>query len=229
MAEQVFSEQMAWLAEHAQVCSLDDLLRGSGSGRVTIAVTFDDGYESVLRTAAPIMTRCGFAGTVFVNTASIAEADRMTSDPAAGYYPGETFLLWDEVARLRALGWVIGSHGTHHPDLTRESPAGLRRQLAESKAEIQQQLNADCRYFAYPFGYHSRIVRGAARDCGYEWALAAVHGPVPRDPDRYAVPRIDVRRDLSIDDFAAVVRGDWDYLGYVQSARHVLHARLGRR
>jgi hypothetical protein len=40
--------------------------------------------------------------------------------------------------------------------------------------------------------------------------------------DRYRIPRADIRRDYTLEDFKAVVRGDWDYLGHIQRIRRVM-------
>ncbi len=34
-----------------------------------------------------------------------------------------------------------------------------------------------------------------------------------------AFPRINVAQNYSLEDFRAIVRGDWDYLGWVQRAK----------
>jgi hypothetical protein len=49
--------------------------------------------------------------------------------------------------------------------------------------------------------------------------MSGLHGPVAAGFDAMAVPRINVARDYSLDDFKAVVRGDWDYLGRIQAFR----------
>ena len=59
-------------------------------------------------------------------------------------------------------------------------------------------------------------MRSAVQAAGYRYAAAAVHGAVRTGFDRYAIPRINVQRDYSIADFAAIVRGDWDFLGWWQ-------------
>jgi len=52
-------------------------------------------------------------------------------------------------------------------------------------------------------------------------AVSGLHGPVLPASDRYALPRIDIRAEYELRDFADVVSGRWDYLGLKQ--------RLARR
>jgi peptidoglycan/xylan/chitin deacetylase (PgdA/CDA1 family) len=190
------------------------------SDDLQVAVTFDDGYQSVLMTAAPVLQQAGVSPTLFVNTSCIGDSTRTVSDPARGYYPHEPFLLWHEVAQLRAAGWGIGSHGNEHPDLTGEPVPRIREQMMRSKLMLEDRLDVPCTMFAYPFGRHNARVRAAAAESGYRWALGSIHGPLHHGVDRYAVPRIDIRRNYELRDFIGLIRGDWDYLHLLQSARH---------
>jgi hypothetical protein len=43
-----------------------------------------------------------------------------------------------------------------------------------------------------------------------------MHGPPTSNSDPYALPRIDVRDEYELRDFADVVTGRWDFLGLKQ-------------
>lgn len=227
MPAATFAEQMSWLAGQTRLLPLDALLRGTDA-EPAVAVTFDDGYESVAM-AADILAKTGHAGTVFVNTAFIGDGTRRASDSADGHYPGERFLDWEGVRALRRGGWIVGSHGVHHFALPGLSARALEDELSISKDAVEQRLGEPCRFVAYPWGLHSAAVRTAVAACGYEAGIAAVHGAVTPRTDRFAVPRVTVQNDYSLDDLAAILRGGWDYLRYVQSTRNFLHARFGAR
>jgi hypothetical protein len=66
----------------------------------------------------------------------------------------------------------------------------LRRELNESKVEIEDRLGRLCSDLAYPYGEHDERVRLAAREAMYERAYAL------RRPQggQYAVPRLDLYR-----------------------------------
>lgn len=216
-----FAEQVEWLAKNTQVLPLEDLLAGRGDGPLQVAVTFDDGYASVARVAAPIMTRHKIPGTVYLTAACIAwhEADRRDSDPALGHLMGESFMLWSEAQALHAAGWQIGSHGLDHVDMTQLNAAELRHQLEGARALIKQELGAPCPAFAYPWGRNVAVTRAAVAAAGYSHAAGTIHGPVGAEAPRLAFPRIDVRREYTPRDLASMVRGDWDYLGIIQALK----------
>ena len=89
-----------------------------------------------------------------------------------------------------------------------------------SKRLIEDKSGAQCASFCYPWGKHNQRTIEAVRKAGYGNAVTAIQdrwNGIPHDP--FQIPRTDIRRDYTIDDFAAVVRGDWDFLGYIQRFR----------
>lgn len=218
----MFRRQMIWLAVAADIVPLNELLAGSRRAPLQVAVTFDDGYASLHASASPILKEAGATATVFLTTGSIGTDDRRTSDPARGHYPSETFLLWNEVEQLVAAGWSVGPHGVEHFDLTAQADDSVRTELGESRIRIQERLGHCLPVFAYPWGRNSGRVRTLAAESGYTHAVAGIHGPVLDSSDPFAIPRIDIARDYTLDDFKAIVRGDWDYLGWLQRVRAAL-------
>lgn len=57
------------------------------------------------------------------------------------------------------------------------------------------------------------------KQAGYRSAVASIHSPVMGSADPYALPRLDVRPEYSLEDFVAVVTGKWDYLKRIHSFR----------
>jgi len=217
-----FHEQVSWLAQNARVVSIDKLLECNDPAGLQVALTFDDGYACVSKAVASILQKEGMVATVYLNTACVGDLQPIASDESKGHYPGVDFLVWDEVRALYDVGWIIGSHGADHVDLTLLPDTEVLMQLTRSKAAIEERLDTSCRHFAYTWGHHNRRVRAAVAECGYSWAVAAVHGVVSPTVDRYAIPRIDIRRDYELDDFIAVVTGKWDYLRLLQRAKSLL-------
>lgn len=216
-----FRRQMQWLATNAEVLSLDALLSGGGKGALQVAITFDDGYASVALNAAPILASLGLPATVYVNTSWMGEMSRRDSAPQLGHYPGEQFMTWSDVDFLTKNNWTIGSHGAEHLDLTAVDDATLALELTSSKQMIETRLGRDCPHFAYTWGRYTRRVQRAVAAAAYKTAVSAVHGPVKAGSDPFALPRLDISNQYSLEDFQAIVRGDWDFLGGIQRVRRV--------
>lgn len=214
-----FQDQVRWLAEHATLRSVDDLLSGELDAGLHVAITFDDGYCTLRDVAFPILNEVGAKPCVYLNTGWIAAQDRRPSEPSLGHYPDERFLSWADVEALAAAGWTVGSHGVDHLDLTVQPETVARSQLADSKAAIEARLGGRCEHFAYTWGRSTLRLRQLTGEAGYRYAMSGRHGPVAAGFDPVAVPRINVASDYSLADFKAVVRGDWDYLGAIQAFR----------
>ncbi len=135
----------------------------------TVAVTFDDAYRSIGEHAAPLLSRLGLPGTLFVPTQWVGRETPMAWWGIDRYVggPHETELLplsWAEIAALSDAGWEIGSHTRSHPDLRTLEDDALDAELAGSRADIEGRLGRPCRAIAYPYGHlDGRVIRAAER------------------------------------------------------------------
>jgi len=108
---------------------------------------------------------------------------------------------WPQVAALSSLGVEIGSHTVTHPYLTSLSDLEARRELEQSKHELERVLGAPIAGIAYPFGgtgsYDDRIA-GLTRDCGYQYAVTTTREINRPESDRFKLARSCVRMDESL-------------------------------
>ena len=158
----------------------------------TVAVTFDDGYRSVLTEALPILDLLGLPATVFVATDFVGR-DAPMSWPGIDQWVGGPHeeelvgLSWDDLASLQNAGWEIGSHTCSHPQLSRLDDRGLRHELEESRRTCEERLGR-CRTLALPYGDGDERVIRAAEEAGY-LAVAGLPGLRKRRP---GWPRVGV-------------------------------------
>ncbi len=218
-AIETFRSHVGLLASSASIQSLPNLLAAAATAETAVAITFDDGYAALKDCAAAILADFGCAATVFLNVGVIADANRRCSKAEDGYYPGEQFLTWREVHALQAAGWNIGSHGMGHLDLVRADAETVRNELRASKEAIEQRLGAPCRMVAYPWGRHDPRLRAEAYAAGYQYGFAVEHAALTAEADPFALPRINIDKEYSRDDLAAILRGDWDYLYWLARAK----------
>jgi peptidoglycan/xylan/chitin deacetylase (PgdA/CDA1 family) len=142
---------------------------GTLPGR-SVAITFDDGYASVVR-ARELLANAGYPATVFVVTQFVdsglplrwAGIDHwLATRHASELRP----LSWEELKSLRDDGWEIGSHTVTHPDLRSLDDDALMWELSASRVAIAARLG-DCRVLAYPYGTADARVASAAATVGY--------------------------------------------------------------
>ncbi|HJZ75881.1 MAG TPA: polysaccharide deacetylase family protein [Vicinamibacterales bacterium] len=136
-------------------------------GTQNAAVTFDDGFRSVVENAVPELARRGIPFTVFVPSGCLGQRPSWVRDPE---HPS-----WDErvlsAADLRALSRVplasLGSHSITHRDLRRLDAADAERELVESKAALQAAAGVTIDLFSFPHGAHDARLLEQARRAGY--------------------------------------------------------------
>jgi peptidoglycan/xylan/chitin deacetylase (PgdA/CDA1 family) len=162
-----------------------------------VAVTFDDGFRSVIDHGKPILDRLGLQGTIFVPTGFV-DRDQPMSWHGIAHWVGsshEDELLpvgWGDLRRLAGEGWEVGSHTRAHKRLTTLDKEQLDRELRCSREECQSSLGLDCRSLAYPYGEVDQRVTQAALDAGYSDA-AMLSSELPTgDPMRW--PRVGIFR-----------------------------------
>lgn len=64
----------------------------------------------------------------------------------------DLFMSWDQLRDLSSAGMAIGAHTVNHPILARLTESEQRYELAESKRQLENQLNQPVHAVAYPVG-----------------------------------------------------------------------------
>ena len=165
-----------------------------GAARL-LHVTFDDAYRSV-RNVLPALERLGARATVFA-CADFADDGRPLDVPElaqqAARHPDElATMAWDDLRELSERGVTVGSHTLSHPHLPELSDDELRRELAESRERIADELRHPCELMAYPYGEVDKRIKEAARATGYRAAFSLAARA--ENTDRFGLPRTDVYR-----------------------------------
>lgn len=162
---------------------LETLASGGALPDKSVAITFDDAYQSVLDTAAPLLKQRGWPFTVFVSTQAIDD----------GYHD---YLGWDGLRQLIGAGAEIGNHSYSHAHLVRrlagESPrqwhARVEADIRRAQQELHKQLGVTPAVFSYPYGEYSADLQEIVGSLGY-FGIAQQSGAVGYGFDRLAVPR----------------------------------------
>jgi peptidoglycan/xylan/chitin deacetylase (PgdA/CDA1 family) len=116
-----------------------------------VALSFDDGFRTVLTGAAPVLAELGLPATLFLTTGQVGKDNRWPGQPVGA--PVEPMLDWSEVEQLAASGWDIQAHSVSHPDLRALSVARMQEELEGCCAAIQARFGKHPDVFAYPYGY----------------------------------------------------------------------------
>ena len=212
-----FEQQMRYLAENGYRSLLLSQLETSNDPKAVV-VSFDDGYSSVSDRAFPIMERYGIKGNVYLATGLIG------SD--------ENYMTWDQVRALRDSGhWDFAAHTHSHADIRTLTPEDARREIDLSHEAFKRELGYVPRAFCMPYGTYSRKSAKMIRELGgYKYMLGSYYGTFdPQNAKRTALPRIGIRNEDSLEDFAAKLSGRKNLKGYLQRMRLTLQNLRGQK
>jgi peptidoglycan/xylan/chitin deacetylase (PgdA/CDA1 family) len=190
-----FAKHGRWLERNRAVLPLDEAIarmdRHDRLPRGMVAITFDDGYDSVFDHAFLVLRRLGLPFTVFLVAATLT--DGTSPDTWVDGGPGHPLrtLSLEQVREMQRAGGRFGSHSLAHRDLTAMSEEESERDLRESREILEDLLQTPIRHLAYPGGLHSERVRRAARRAGFDHAFTTSRD-LKRAGGNMAVPRIGV-------------------------------------
>lgn len=153
-----FEGQIRYLiAKGYRVISLEGMIAAMRSGNGfrgdTLALTFDDGYESHSSRVLPILKKYKIPAVFFVALQSIG---------------GKDHLNWEQLRQMSADGFEIGSHTLSHPYLSRLSNReSIQREVSESRKVLEEKIKTKIRYFAYPYADYDNLTVEAVKEAGY--------------------------------------------------------------
>jgi peptidoglycan/xylan/chitin deacetylase (PgdA/CDA1 family) len=157
-----------------------------------VCITFDDGCETDLIAAAPVLREFGFEGTFYVTAGRLGT-------------PG--YLGKEQLRELDSEGFEVGCHSMTHAYLSDLGETKLKREIVEAKDRIEQILNHPIKHFSCPGGrYNSRAIE-VARGAGFETVANSEFRANTAATDRYALGRIAMLRDQSMREFGEICRG----------------------
>lgn len=155
-----------------------------------VVVTFDDGYRDNFIEALPILKKYNVPFIVYVTTNFIDNYSEMW------WYPGRQLALSkDELLQLdHDPLCTIGAHTLSHPKLDELSMDDQRREIIESKRQLESWLGHPVSHFSYPHGAHSEQTRKIALQAAFSTIACAWGGPVRTDATPIDLMRIAIKQ-----------------------------------
>jgi peptidoglycan/xylan/chitin deacetylase (PgdA/CDA1 family) len=90
---------------------------------------------------------------------------------------------------VHAAGITVGSHGASHVRLAGLGRERQRRELADSRAALEDLLGAEVRDLCYPFGSFDADSVALAGELGYRSAMTCLRGAATLADDALVLPR----------------------------------------
>jgi peptidoglycan/xylan/chitin deacetylase (PgdA/CDA1 family) len=152
-----------------------------------VAITFDDGFLSVIENAVPELFVRKIPSTLFIPTGYFSQYPNCIDDEE-----GKDRVTADQLGSLNKDLVTIGSHSVTHPDLLLLSEEDARRELCESKRELESILGQAISLFAFPHGAYNQALVELSRHVGYERVFTIMPNLAFSKADEYVTGRFDV-------------------------------------
>jgi len=170
--------------------SVGQALQGvAGSG---VVITFDDGCETDLLMAGPLLHEHGMGATFYVTT---------------GFMGKKGYLTVQQLRELHGLGFEIGCHSMTHPYLSDLDTARLRNEVAGAKAQLEQWLGSRIEHFSCPGGRYNPQVQTVVRESGFATMATSRNHANGASTDRFELGRVAVLRGTGVETFEKLSSG----------------------
>ena len=185
-----FREHMEFLKNSGMVgINVSQMLSNPENG---VTLTFDDGCETDLITAAPILKDYGFQATFYITI---------------GFLGKRGFLSRQQARELAATGLEIGCHSKTHAFLTDLHASALRGEIADAKKELEDIVGCPVHHFSCPGGRWDTRVVDIAKEAGYASVATSEVGLNFPDTDHFALRRVALTRGITPLEFQSLCRG----------------------
>ena len=158
----------------------------------SVCITFDDGSETDLIAAAPVLREFGLRATFYLT---------------AGFLGIPGYMDAEQVRDLKAQGFEIGCHSMTHAYLSDLSEPELKREIVDAKHRIEEIVRGTVDHFSCPGGRYNQRALAMARRAGFKTvANSEFHANSPATSS-YELGRIALLRTLSINQFSSICHG----------------------
>lgn len=193
MEVSAFEQQMKYLADNNYYFPSWSEVEAYVNGNKTlpdksVVVTIDDGAESFIKLAIPIIEKYNVKATSFVVTSW--NGDWLPSSYKSSHLDFES----------------------HSHDMHRAGANGKGRfvnlSYKDALEDVTKSKNiiGDCTVFCYPFGHYNDTAKKVLRDAGYTLAFTTKGGRVYPGQDKYALPRVRMSKGISLSAFKEAVK-----------------------
>jgi peptidoglycan/xylan/chitin deacetylase (PgdA/CDA1 family) len=206
-----FEKQMSEIIKSGQAISVD-LLDEIVDGGKYFLVTFDDGYQCLLKYAIPVLQKKNIPAIIFITTGYLGKCPGwITNENNKNKY--EILLTEDQIKDKSLSSIQFGSHTVYHPHLNLLDNDRLCFEIFESKKVLENIIRKEIKYISLPFGSYNSEVMNRIVEAGYSKIFLNV--PVIRKSshDRYVLlGRVDVSVDDWWIEFKIKTLGGYDWL-----------------
>jgi peptidoglycan/xylan/chitin deacetylase (PgdA/CDA1 family) len=198
-----FAEHLVTLRRYYRVESTETMVGQIATRQpakaTAVAIHFDDCYRDVRTNAGPLLHAAKAPAVAFVSSGFV-DTDRAFQHDLDKYPHRFENFRSEDIRELPELGVSVAAHTVNHVDLGKVDPAQARKEVFESRRQLEQITRQPVSLFSFPFGGFHNIreeVRDMVMEAGYQALFSAHGGFIGKDTSLYDIPRIGVSSDHS--------------------------------
>lgn len=189
-----FEEQMKYLADNNYYFpswkEVEEYVNGTKTlPEKSVVITIDDGADSFVKLAIPIINKYNVKATSFVVTSW--NGDWLPSSYKSSHLDFQS----------------------HSHDMHRAGANGKGRfvnlSYKDALADVRKSkeiIGNDCTVFCYPFGHYNDTAKKVLKDSGFTLAFTTEGGRVYKGQDKFALPRVRMSKGISLNAFKKAVQ-----------------------
>ncbi|MFH1283333.1 MAG: polysaccharide deacetylase family protein [bacterium] len=192
---EVFEWQLSYIqSKKIPFASLSDMMRRYSwlpqKEKTDVCITVDDGWRDFMN-VTPILQQKRIPATLFLYPAVINKS--------------KDYLNLDELSVLKKQKLVdFGCHSYTHALLKRKDEVFLKREIVDSKKELEKTLGRKMQAFAYPYGVTSEKAVALVKK-QYKVAFKINPEPNNRKTDKYLINRYTVFKNTTFGEFKSYI------------------------
>jgi peptidoglycan/xylan/chitin deacetylase (PgdA/CDA1 family) len=192
LPEESFRSRINWLVQNGwRGLSVGGAV-GYPPGK-SVAITFDDGSETDLIAAAPVLKENGLNATFYVT---------------AGFVDNSGYMSSAQLRELHALGFEIGCHSMTHAYLDDLDQPALHREIVDAGKKLEDILGDKIEHFSCPGGRYDERTRDLVREAGYRSMATSRAHANSAATSPYSLGRVAMMRGTDVVTFGRVCRAE---------------------
>lgn len=214
-----FAKQMQYLKQYGyNVIFLEKLysilIKKKEIPAKTVVLTFDDGLKSQFKNALPILRKYSLPATFFVSPYLLDKKLNNTENKPQEVMSQEELL---ELSKLELID--IEPHAMTHRELTDISLDEARKEILDSKKDLEKLLNKKCEFFAYPRGDFNSEITKILREQDFKLAVSVREGVIGRGVNLFKLPRNTIHSQMTEIEFRGKLNYSCAIFKYITNLR----------
>jgi len=190
--EAIFRSQIDWLRKNGwRGLNVSEAL--GSTAQKSVAITFDDGCETDLLAAAPILNEAGFRATFYVT---------------AGFLDQRGYLSTAQLLELSSSGLEIGCHSMTHAYLNDLDPQQLHSEIVAARSKLEDAISCKVEHFSCAGGRYNEPALALVKQAGYRSFATSRAYPNRLSTDPFQLGRVAVMRDTNQPAFEKICVGE---------------------